>query len=127
MRTGPRVLLSCACEDRADFHARVEMLVGSARRLGGSLATSPLVVNVVGGADAAFARRVEALGAEVRVVPRAPAGVPAHANKLCMLALHDRDDFDVLLAVDCDVAVARDPSPLIRAGAIGVVPADTDP
>ena len=127
MRKRPRLLLSCTCEDRADFHARVEMLLGSARRLGGSLAFSPLVVNVVGGADPAFAARVQALGAEVRVVARAPAGAPPHANKLCMLSLHDRDDFDVLLAVDCDVAIARDPAPLIGAGTIGVVPADTDP
>ena len=58
MRKRPRLLLSCTCEDRADFHARVEMLLGSARRLGGSLASSPPVVNVVGGADPAFAAMV---------------------------------------------------------------------
>lgn len=124
--SAPRLLLSCLSEDRPEFHARVELLVGSARRLGGSLSASPIVVNMLASADPSFVRRLEALDAEVRVVERL-GGPTAHANKLRMLAVEDRDDFDVLLAVDCDIAVAGDPAALVSTEAIGVVPADMDP
>lgn len=122
-----RLLLSCVAEDRPEFHTRVETLVGSARRLGGSLSRSPVVINMLQSADPAFVRRVEALGAEVRVVSRFSDGHTAHANKLRMLETHDHDDFDVLLAVDCDIAVADDPASLVSGDAITVVPADRDP
>jgi hypothetical protein len=125
--SGPRILLSCVCENERRFHDRVLLLLATARRLGGRLAYSPVVVNVVGAADAGFVRRVVQLGAEVRIVPRSATGRPPHANKLRMLELGGRSDFDVLLAVDCDIAVARDPTPLISSEAISVVPADTDP
>jgi len=125
--TPPRLLLSCVAEDRPAFHMRVETLVGSARWLGGSLADSPIVVNLVGSADHAFVQRMDALGAEVRVVQRVTHGTVAQANKLRMLEIHDREDFDVLLAVDCDIAVADDPAPLVSDNAIGVVPAEMDP
>jgi hypothetical protein len=109
-----------------DYHARVETLLATARAFGGSLAEAPIVVNLVGSADAAFSARAAAAGAEVRVVPPVADG-PVHANKLRMLELAGREDFDVLLAVDCDIAVADDPAPLLPRDAIGVVPADVDP
>lgn len=122
-----RLLLSCVAEDRPDFHTRVETLVGSARRLGGSLSRSPVVINMLQSADPAFVRRMDALDAEVRVVARFGDGHTAMANKLRMLETHDRDDFDVMLAVDCDIAVADDPASLVSDDAIHVVPADMDP
>lgn len=123
----PRLLLSCVSEDRPEFHARVETLVGSARTLGGSLTKSPIVVNMLQSADPAFVGRIEAVDAEVRVVPRYADGRTAHANKLRMLELDGRNDFDILLAVDCDIAVADDPISLVTSDAIGVAPADKDP
>lgn len=125
--TPPRLLLSCVSEDRPVFHTRVDNLVGSARRLGGSLARSPIVVNMVDSADQAFVRRMEALDAEVRVVPRVTDGGVAQANKLRMLEIHERQDFDILLAVDCDIVVAEDPASHLSDTAISVVPADKDP
>jgi hypothetical protein len=127
MRTEPRILLSCVCENEKGFHERVLLLLATARSLGGRLAHSLIVVNVVGAPDAGFVRSIERLGAELRIVPGPGAGRPPHANKLRMLELAGREDFDVLLAVDCDIAVARDPTPLISSEAISVVPADTDP
>jgi hypothetical protein len=125
--TPPRLLLSCVSEDRTIFHRRVENLVSSARCLGGALASSAIVVNMVDGADSAFVRRMEALDAEVRIVPRITDGGVAQANKLRMLELHERTDYDILLAVDCDIAVAADPAPHLSGDAISVVPADMDP
>ncbi len=122
-----RVLLACVGEDTPPFHARIEDLVASARALGGALADAPVVVSTVGSADPAFERRLEALDAEVRVVERVLDDGAPHANKLRMLELASRGDFDILLAVDCDVAVAADPTPLVSSDAVAVVPADTDP
>jgi hypothetical protein len=125
--TPPRLLLSCVSEDRPVFHTRVQNLVSSARYLGGSLAGSPIVVNMVDSADRAFVQRMQALDTEVRIVPRITDGGVAQANKLRMLELHERTDFDLLLAVDCDIAVAADPAPYLSGESISVVPADTDP
>lgn len=125
--TRDRLLLACVAEDRPEFHKRVETLVSSARHLGGSLADSSIVINMVGSADSAFVRRMHDANAVVRVVPRFTDGRPAHANKLRMLDMHEREDFDILLAVDCDVAVAGDPMRHIDAHAISVVSADVDP
>lgn len=123
--SAPRLLLTCVAEDTPHFHARVELLVGSARRHGGALADAPILVNLLDSADPAFAARMEAAGVETRVVPRLQPGV-ATVNKLRMLESDDRDDVDVLLAVDCDIAVAADPTPYVTCDAIGVVPADVD-
>jgi hypothetical protein len=125
--TIPRLLLTCVAEDRPKFHARVETLVGSARKLGGALGRSPIVINMLQSADSAFVRRMDALGAEVRIVPRFNSDYTAYTNKLRMLETQDRDDFDVLLAVDCDIAVTGDPTALVSSDAVSVVPADVDP
>jgi hypothetical protein len=108
------------------FHAGVENLVSSARRLGGALAASPILINMLDGADRAFVRRMQALDAEVRIVPRIRDGGVAQANKLRMFEIQGRTDFDVLLAVDCDIVVAADPTPHVAQDAISVVPADVD-
>jgi hypothetical protein len=125
--SSPRVLLACVSEDRPDFRANVEDLVGSARRLGGRLAHAAIVVNMLDSCDPAFADRLSALGAEVRVVAPMAYGGVAQANKLRMLELgRERRDFDILLAADCDVAVAADPVAHLSSESISVVPADKD-
>jgi hypothetical protein len=123
----PRLLLSCVSEDRPVFHARVENLVGSARRLGSSLADCPIVVNMVESADREFVQRMAAMDARVRIVPRITRGGVAQANKVHMLEIDTREQFDVLLAVDCDIVVAEDPIFHLSDRAISVVPADMDP
>jgi hypothetical protein len=125
--TVPRTLVTCVAEDRPGFHLRVEILLASLRRFGGTLAESPVLVNMVGGVEPAFAERLAAAGAEVRVVPRVTETGFAYANKLRMLEPPPRDDYDLLLAVDCDIAFAADPAPYLPSSAVGVVPADLDP
>ncbi len=122
----PRILVSCVGEDRPEFHRRIEGLIGSIRCFGGALADSPIVVNMVDRADPDFVRRVAANNIHVDVVPRSNA-FGAHANKLAMLGLATSEEFDLLLALDCDVAMARDPLHLVRPDRICVVAADLDP
>jgi hypothetical protein len=114
-------------EDHPGFHARVETLVCSIRALAGDLSHMPIVVLCLGSADRAFASRMRDAEAEVRVIAPFADRRPAHANKLAMLELCHENDFDVLLALDCDVAVARDPSEFLRTDAVVLAPADIDP
>lgn len=120
-----RTLVSCVTEPRPAWLDRVEALALSLRAFGGSLAQAPLVVNVVGGIDGDRSARLEELGARVRVVEPVDERHP-HTNKLRMLELHRELDFDVLLALDCDIVVAGDPGHG-RTDSVGVKPADVDP
>ncbi len=118
----PRILMSCVAEDREPYYTRVAMLADSARAFGGALGERPLLASFVGGIDPRERQKLEAAGVEVRVVDPHPEG--GLSNKLRAFEVPAREDFDVLLYVDCDVAVADDPAPLLRDDAIGVVTAD---
>lgn len=125
-----RVLVACVAESTPQFAARVETLLLSIRRLGGQLADAPCVVNVVGQPDAEFARRIEMLGGRVRCVSRFlddPRPIAGPANKLRMLELVREERFDVLLAVDCDVAFAGDPTRCIPHDVVAAAAPDVDP
>jgi hypothetical protein len=125
-----RVLVACVAESNAHFAARVETLLLSMRRLGGQLADAPVVVNVVGQADAEFTERVEKLGGRIRSVSRFlddPRRIAGPSNKLRMLELAREEQFDVLLAVDCDVAFAGDPTGQIPRDVVAAAPPDIDP
>lgn len=97
----------------------------SIRSFAGELSQAPIVVNFVDDVAPSFARPLEELHAEVRVVERVSGGNPL-ANKLRMLELDKDHDFDVLLALDCDTAVVGDPTSWVDTECIGAKPADFD-
>lgn len=68
MATTPRILLSCIAKHRPDWWAKIENLVLSVRRFGGTLADAPVVANLVGGADPEVVEALDRLDAEVRIV-----------------------------------------------------------
>jgi hypothetical protein len=82
------------------------------------------VVNFVEVVDQAYERRLGTLDVEVRVVERYP-GI-RYANKLRMLQLADRDEFDVLVALDCDTVVLGDISEFLDPDSFGGKPVDID-
>lgn len=126
MTSAPRVLLSCVGENRPDWFHKMENLVLSVRCFGGSLADMPVVVNVVDGVESSFVRSMHRLHAEVRSVDAVDRRRPT-ANKFRMLELASRDDFDVLLAVDCDVIMKGDVAGEVRPQTLRAVPGDRDP
>src|SRR5918992_4130909 len=96
-----RPLFSCVTENGKSWFVKVQNLVLSIREFGGSLASAPIVVNFVEGVDHAYERWLATFDADVRVVePVDP--VVRYANKLRMLELGEKDDFDILVALDCD-------------------------
>ncbi|MDP8961636.1 MAG: hypothetical protein M3N32_08490 [Actinomycetota bacterium] len=125
MISAPRVLLSCVGENQPDWFQKMENLVLSVRRFGGSLADMPIVVNVVGGAESVLVRSMHRLDVEVRTVDAVDRRRPT-ANKFRMLELASRSDFDVLLAVDCDVIVKGDVAAEVTPQALRAAPADRD-
>lgn len=120
-----RVLFGCISEDRPGWYERVANLVLSVRGFGGPLADAPVVAGFVDSVDEAARRRLEALGAEVCVVPRFDARNP-YANKLRMLEFVEDHDFDVLVMLDCDVLVMGDLTPYLSTTAVAAKPADLD-
>ncbi len=120
-----RVLFSCVGENRPDWHAKMENLVLSIRRFGGSLADAPVVVNVVGGAGTELIAAMDRLDAEVRVVEAVDRRRPT-SNKLRMFELGADHDFEVLAAIDCDIVVKGDLAAEIRPEVLRAVPAGRD-
>lgn len=81
----------------------------SLREFGGGMAGAPMVAHVVETVAPEFVREMERLDVECRVVDRMDPRLPT-SNKLRMLEI-DRDDFDVLVMLDCDVIIHGDLSP----------------
>src|SRR5688500_13752400 len=106
------VLFSCVSENGEPWFHKVYNLVLSLRLFGGSLAEARVVVNFVGDVDADYADRLNALGADVRIVERFDPRSP-YLNKLRMLELAAEYEFDVLVALDCDVLIAGDLQPVL--------------
>lgn len=119
------VLFSCVGENRPDWFAKMENLVLSIRCFGGTLAQAPVVVNVVGGADAGFVLAMDRLNVDVRIVDPVDLRRPT-SNKLRMFELAEDHDFDVLAAIDCDIVVMGDLATEIRPDRLRAVPAGRD-
>ena len=120
-----QILFACVSESDPEWFPRVQNLVLSLRRFGGSCKEAPFVVNYVDEVPAEAASVLSEMGAETRRV--APLRDRGPQNKLRMLDLHDSFEFDVLVALDCDTVVVGDPAPHIPHSAVGAKPVDYDP
>jgi hypothetical protein len=119
-----RFVYSCVSEDRVDWVRKVRNLVLSVRRFGGSTAHSPIIVNVVRRATPSLWSQLDGMDVELRVVEPFDVRFP-HANKLRMLEHPDvLAACDILIGLDCDVIIARDPGGLFRDDVIRAKPED---
>lgn len=107
------VVFACVGENRPDWQPAIENLVLSLREFGGTLSRCPFVVHLVGGADSAFAARLEALDAEVRVVDTVDERKRS-ANKLRMLELAGLRQFGTLVMLDHDTVIVGDLAGLVE-------------
>jgi hypothetical protein len=85
----------------------------------------PFVAQFIGDVHPTYVSRLDNLGAEVHVAEPID-DRSAYANKLRMLELADHRDFDVLLALDCDIVFVGDVSSWISDERFGAKPADYD-
>jgi hypothetical protein len=120
----PRLVVSCVAENRAEWHTLVYNLALSCMT---TRSTYPVrfVANFVDKVDLGARRRIEDLGGEVRVVACVDRR-HRYLNKLRMLELAATEDFEVLVALDCDTIVVRDLSPHVSLESVGAKPADVE-
>jgi hypothetical protein len=118
-----RWLVGCVAENDPRFLARAERFVRSLRWFGGTLAGARVRVCVVDGVGDVARAALEALGAEVRVVPRFLRENP-FANKLQLFLDLDWDATDMVLLCDCDTLVVQDPLPRVRGDVVQAKIAD---
>jgi hypothetical protein len=107
-----KALVSCVAEADDRWADMVALLANSVRRFGGKISESPFVANFVGEVSEPARKRLDALNVTLRKVERFDVRCP-WANKLRMLELCGYYDFDVLVALDCDVGVMGDISPYL--------------
>src|SRR5258708_18541651 len=107
------IVVGCVTEDTPKYVGQTLRLVQSIRWFGGELARAHLVVGAVERIDQRARRALEALGAEIRIVPRLEVR-NGPANRLQLLAeLRDGSEQNILM-LDCDTLIVRDPLPLLR-------------
>lgn len=109
------VVVGCVTEDDPKYLGQALRLLQSIRWFGGELSRSRVLVCAVERIDARARRALEALGAEIRIVPRFDRR-NGSANRLQLFAEVWDGPEEMLLSLDCDTLVVRDPLPLLRRG-----------
>jgi hypothetical protein len=109
------LVVGCVADNAPKYLAQALRLVRSIRWFGGELAQARLLVCAVEGIPDPARRELERWGAEVRVVPRFHAR-NGSANRLRFFEEAWEAGRELLLALDCDTLVVRDPLPLLRRG-----------
>ncbi|HYG64938.1 MAG TPA: hypothetical protein VEL74_20315, partial [Thermoanaerobaculia bacterium] len=119
------VIAGCVTENTPAMLGETLRLVQSTRWFGGDLARARFIVCAVEAIDPEARRELEGYGAEVRVVQRFDPRNPT-ANKLRFLeeATRTARDSDLILLLDCDMVVVRDPLPFLQRGALAAKIAD---
>ncbi len=106
-------LISCVADNNPKYLGQAVRFVQSWRWFGGATALARVRVSVVEAVDPSARHQLEALGAEVRVVPRFLERNP-FANKLQAFMDGDEEDAALHLLCDCDTLIVGDPRPFVR-------------
>jgi len=101
-----KLLITCVAENNPEFHFRVITLFKTLQKFGGSLATAKLIANFVNNIDPKIYIQLKNMGVSVRIVKPYDKRLQRHCNKIRMLEIDE--EYDVLIALDCDTAVTRD-------------------
>ncbi len=113
--TARDLLVGCVAEDNPKYLEQACRLVRSIRWFGGGLAQARLLVCAVEGIADSARQELESYGAEVRVVRRFHEK-NGSANRLRFFEEAWDMERELLLVLDCDTLVVRDPLPLLRPG-----------
>ncbi|MCP1093481.1 hypothetical protein M0L17_06605 [Bacillaceae bacterium OS4b] len=101
-----KLLITCVGENNQIFHFRILTLFKTIKAFGGNLAKAKLLANFVDDVDITIAKSLKKMGVYVNVVKPYHNNLQRHCNKIRMLDIDE--DYDVLVALDCDTAVTRD-------------------
>ncbi|MBU8879973.1 hypothetical protein BGM26_13390 [Bacillus sp. FJAT-29790] len=120
----PKILISCVGENTEKFNFRVLTLFKTIKKFGGKLAEANSVANFIQSVDPDVKNALQNMGVKVNIVEPFIQGYP-YANKLRMLEM--KEDYDVLIALDCDLVIANDFSREISSNFIQACPPYSDP
>jgi hypothetical protein len=112
--TAKDLLIGCVVENDPQFLDQALRLVQSIRWFGGELAGAQVVVCAVGEFAPSLRRTFESYGAEIRTV--SPFHLRCFGNKLQFFSEVWETGREMLLLLDCDTVVVRDPLPWMRRG-----------
>jgi hypothetical protein len=115
--TARELLIGCVAENDPKSLGQAIRLIQSIRWFGGGMADATVMVCVVGGIGAELRRILESYGAEIRIVAPLDARDPT-ANRLRFFEQAAGSEPAMLLLLDCDTLVVRDPLPLMRRGSL---------
>nr|WP_263326531.1 hypothetical protein [Neobacillus sp. Marseille-Q6967] len=110
-----KLLVSCVGEDNEKYHFRVLTLFKTIKQFGGKIGNAKLIANFVSSVNENVRRSLNDLGVRVEVVERFDTRSP-HCNKLRMFEIDE--DYDIFVALDCDIAVVRDFTEAIKTDGI---------
>jgi SAM-dependent methyltransferase len=116
--------VACVAENRPPYSQEVICLFKSIIAFGGVLANARKIAYFVDAVEPLISEELAQLGVIVKVVERFSDRFP-HANKVRML--EESEDCDYLVALDTDVAIARDFSEMVAGHSIRAKPVDDDP
>lgn len=102
-----RILICCQGDNKEPFLREVQLLFKSLISFGGKMARSQKVACFTNDVDLVIKEKLNSLGIKIKIVD-AIDGRCLHANKIQMLSLCEEEDFDVLVALDTDVAISAD-------------------
>lgn len=106
-----KLLITCVGENNKTFHFRIITLFKTIKNFGGDLSKAKLLANFVDTVDKNVYDTLIGMGIEVQIIQPYDQKLQRHCNKIRMLEIEE--DYDVLVALDCDTAVTRDFSPEI--------------
>ncbi len=109
------LLVGCVAENNPKYLGQALRLVQSIRWFGGGLAQARLLVCAVEGIAGSSRKELESYGCEVRTV-RSFHPNNGSANRLRFFEEAWDEGREMLLALDCDMVVVRDPLPLMQYG-----------
>ncbi|NTZ16647.1 hypothetical protein EXW96_03380 [Paenibacillus sp. JMULE4] len=112
----PKWLIACVGENNRLFHFRMLTLFKTIKTFGGELAKAKLAACFVDEADQSISHELDKMGVHIHIVKPYHSNLQRHCNKIRMLEIED--DYDVMVALDCDTAVTRDFSAEISADTI---------
>lgn len=120
----PKLLITCVGENLPVYHQKIMNLFHTVNEFGGQLAYEKLVANFVGSIDKDVKAKLENMGVDVRIVQPFDSRSP-HCNKIRMLEIED--DYDIMIALDCDVVIVRDFSKELSPKYFQAKPVNNDP
>jgi hypothetical protein len=108
-----KILFGCVAENNPKYLAQALRLIQSIRWFGGKLSNVDFITCVVDNVNRDYQNEFEKYNAKIKIISRFSEKHP-HSNKLQLLQLPEIEPYDMVVLLDCDTIVVRDPSKYLK-------------